>query len=140
MQNIKMLVSKSGSDAGAPPKVYNAGEVYDVSDRLAEVFIGAGMARPTEEETTEAIVAARVAAHDAAKAEQEEDRLSVDEKAEAKAAKVKQAEDDMAEEKMRAAARARKNAGGRDSPMAKTGGKGKTGGKAKSRRRTRSKK
>lgn len=41
---ITMTQTKNGSDNGEPPKSYEEGETYDVSDRLASVFTGEGFA------------------------------------------------------------------------------------------------
>lgn len=41
---ITMTKTCNGSDNGEPPKSYEVGETYDVSDRLASVFTGEGFA------------------------------------------------------------------------------------------------
>lgn len=50
MQEVKMLKTEMGSECGKVTKEFLAGEVYKISDSLANSFIEAGMAITVSEQ------------------------------------------------------------------------------------------
>ena len=54
MPRVTMLATLLGSNDGVEVKTYEKGQTYDVSDDLAENFIGQGAADPAKEPTVEA--------------------------------------------------------------------------------------
>jgi len=49
MKTVKMLIDQRGSQDGITIEEFNKGEVYTISDRLAEIFIDSKIAKEYEE-------------------------------------------------------------------------------------------
>lgn len=47
---VRMIVTSDGSEDGISLRTFNGGQVYDLAPRLAEIFIGGGMAEMVADE------------------------------------------------------------------------------------------